>query len=212
MTQEKEELKEEEPIAPEVQEEELKQESEAPKDEYEAELARITGERDNYKEGMLIAKEKNKELKKPEETKEEIETRIESKIEAKFASLKEDSVSDSIEDALEAVSSSESEKKLILHHYKRLEKSGYSKTNILDDIEDAKLLANKKSIIKENSELRESLKARQSIGNAGLGANVKKNYEPEVKLSGAEQGILDRMNSRRVKDGREPMSANDFKK
>ena len=211
MTNEKEELKNKETIAPESTEELKKEDPNAPedkeKDDYKEELDRMTQERDNYKEGLLSAKEKlkNKKDVEPEDKPKETTPAID--VDKIKADIRQDAVSDTIDNVLDEISTNASEKELIKLHYDRLQKSGYSKSNIINDLEDAKLLANKNKFKKENKEIRTALLTRQTIGNSGAGSSVRKDYEPEVKLSTANQTVLDRMNARRAARGEDPMTA-----
>ncbi len=182
----------EEPNAPEVQEGE----------DYKAELERVTQERDNYKEGLLVTKDKlKKEKEKTSPTPPELN------IDEIKDSIRQDAVDDTIEDVLDGLSTNEDEKKLIKHHYSRLQKTGYSKTNIIKDLEDAKLLANSKKIFRENEELRNSSISRQSISNSGAGSSIRRDYEPDVKLTPAEEMVMKRVNANRVSQGLDPISA-----
>lgn len=187
-----EELKQEEPKAPEVQEE----------DDYKAELDRVKQERDNYKEGLLKTKDKLKKQKETDAPSLDIDEIKES--------IRKDAVNDTIENVLDDISTNEDEKELIKHHYDRLQKTGFSKREIIQDLEDAKILANKKKIIDENKELKHSYLTRQSIGNTGAGSSVRKEYEPEPTLNPKEKAVMDRVNAGRVQRGQEPLSAKDF--
>lgn len=208
MTEVKEELKDD-LQAPEG-DEELKTKEDgqpAPDDQdndYKEELERIKTERDNYKEGLLNTKDKLKKEKAKNTDTSELN------VDEIKESIRQDAVEDTIADILDDISTNDDEKELIKHNYNRLEKSGYSKSNIIKDLEDAKLLANSKKIYRENKELQHSLLSKQSISNSGGGSSMKRSYEPEAKLKPKEQVLMDRTNARRALRGQDLLTAKEF--
>lgn len=77
---------------------------------------------------------------------------------------------DSLEDALSAASSDPAEIEAIKFHYENsIKQTGYSRTAIFEDIQKAKVLANRVKLEKMESELNKSKqsKATASTGNAG---------------------------------------------
>ncbi|GEM_PF-6785493 len=70
-------------------------------------------------------------------------------------------VESEVDDLLSELSSNQDEKGLIRHIYEnRLQKSGFSRAKIREDLENAKILANKSSLLKSNKELSEALKSK----------------------------------------------------
>ena len=67
-------------------------------------------------------------------------------------------------------SSNEDEKKLIeLHYQNSIVKTGVTRQAITEDLKKAKLLANAPKIQRENEELAEAMKAKQTISNSSYG-------------------------------------------
>ena len=70
-------------------------------------------------------------------------------------------VESEVDDLISELSSNSDERQLIRHIYEnRLQKSGYSRSQIREDLENAKVLANKTAILKSNKELSEALKSK----------------------------------------------------
>lgn len=117
-------------------------------------------------------------------------------VDEKLNELKKGQVSDIIADTLAEMSDDPSEQELIALIYdKKLVKSGYSKQNILSDLETARLIANKGRIQKSSKELeakKKSDQAKQS-GNSGSGQRSHDDTsEAEIQLSRKDQEIMKR--------------------
>jgi len=171
-------------------------ENEDGNDEYEAELSRLTQERDNYKEGLLNAKDKLKRHKVvPDLDEETIAERIKAdvlaELEDKDKAREIDRQSDYINEILDKVAISDSEKKLIKYHYENsIKQSGFTRAAILADIENAKILANREKLIRENEELSESLKSYSSRGNQNFSGQKIRSTEKEPPLTEADKKLL----------------------
>ena len=75
-----------------------------------------------------------------------------------MTSVRTDLAADTIESALEDLSANVDERALIKHHYDNsLQKTGFSRQAIMQDLLNAKLLANQKSLSKERAELSAAL-------------------------------------------------------
>ncbi len=139
--------------------------------DYKAELEKVTTERDNYKQGMLDAKDilKGKGIvTDPEEIGKLIDEKVNEKISLFTANISKSTV----ESTLESLAGSEDEKKLIQFHYDNsIVKSGLDPVSVRNDLENAKLLANKKAFFKESSELKIALNNKVGITQLGVGAN-----------------------------------------
>jgi len=192
--------------APKV-EEELKQTTDAPKVEeqidYKAELEKIKKERDQYKEGLLIAKKKLKGSDYED---------VDSIVEEKLNSFKNELISNNVKSIVNSITSDENEKALIMEHYNSsINKTGTSLDAIKNDLENAKLIANKSKLFKENTFLKEALVAKSAYSSNGVGSNTDRvTIAEEVKLSPVEQTMFERANKRRLSVGRKPLTANDF--
>jgi len=165
-------------------------------DEYENELNRLKQERDNYKEGMLNAKDKLKRHKVvPDLDEDTIAERIKADVlaemENKDKAREIDRQSDYISEVLDKVATSDSEKKLIKYHYENsIKQSGFTRAAILADLENAKILANREKLIRENEELSESLKSYSSRGNQNFSGQKIKSNEKEPPLTEADRKML----------------------
>ncbi len=146
--------------------------------DYAAELAalvdentRITRDRDNYRQALLV-----KKGKKPADDKDEsgndgtVADEIAAKVLEKALPLLERSThEESISSLLNDLSSNADERKLILYHF---DNSVGTQGSLRDRLENAQLIANKKSILKANSELKVALHNRAQLGNTGHGSNT----------------------------------------
>ena len=67
--------------------------------------------------------------------------------------------------------SEEEREQIEFHLTNTVKKSGDTKENVLHDIQIAKAIADASRLTNENSELKEAVSARQSLGNASMGSN-----------------------------------------
>ncbi len=168
--------------ATEVQPAPVEQEAEVVID-YKAELEKEKQEKENYKKGMLDAKEMLKGrgiISDPEELARIIDARVDEKVSTLTSNLSKST----IESTLESLASSESEKELIKFHYENsIVKSGIDPQSVRNDLENAKLLANKKAIFKESSEMKIALTHKQGIKSAPIGSSSEPDISVETVLS-----------------------------
>jgi hypothetical protein len=173
--------------------------------DYKAELVRLAQERDNYKEGMLIAKAKLKESPKVKEeeeepagqpAEEEVYKKAQEIAKAEVNTVVQQLTQDTFDEELNGLTSDPDERELIKFHYENsLQKSGYSRKAIKSDLETAQVLANKKKLTKQISEMRQTMRTKQTITNSGMGSNQDK---PDVtdqapkKLSEADRAFMQR--------------------
>ena len=194
--------KEEKPLE---KQEESKGEDKPESIDYEAELEKVKEERENYKQGMLSAKSKLKENKEtPKVDVDEITKQVADQVKQQIDSHLVADRADFLEDTLEGVSNSPKEKELIKYHYENtINKSGYTKSAIANDLANAKILANKSKLIEENDELRRALLAKASVSNVGVGSTYRRQEEKsEVDLSDADKAFLSKrkIDPKRVKN------------
>ena len=130
-------------------------------------------------------KKENKELKNDDDDDEYIDYQeeINKQVAKKMDSVRADLSEDTIESTLEDLTVNVDERALIKHHYDNsLQKTGFSRQAIMQDLLNAKLLANRKTLSKENSELKAALSAKESTGNSSRGANLDKaNIDKPIK-------------------------------
>lgn len=119
----------------------------------------------------------------------DLDDRIAKEVEKATATLREEVGRTTLHSSIQKIASSPEEAELILHHYSHsIRQSG----SLLDDLENAKLLANKPRILKENEELRRTLQT-PSISKApssGAGQKVEEKVTPE--LTPFEKQLLER--------------------
>lgn len=190
---------------PESSDEEQEEESEHQPEEvdYKELLEKLTKERDNYKEGLLSLKKRIKEGGN--------DVDVSDLVEEKLNEFKKEITKTTFEELLEKTSDDEDERALILYHYENsIKQTGFDKKSIASDLETAQLLANRKKIEKENNEMKLSLKNKSQITNSGVGSNRAEKSLPAIRLTTAEQSLLDRTNVLREKRGLKPLTAREF--
>ena len=111
-------------------------------------------------------KEKEEEEAEEEKEKEDVGERISQEVKKQVSVARQEMVQDTIDEVIDSSSDNPDERKLIKWNYENsIRPTGFSRQAILDDIGRAKLLANEKKLIKENSELRVALKAKSTTSN-----------------------------------------------
>jgi hypothetical protein len=199
-------------------------ETQAEDNDYKAELEalkaqneKLARDNENYKKGLIKAKQKIKEFKgeNNEEEEENEEEELLDKLDERMRQREEQREiefrRDFINEAINAISSNSDEAELIKHHYdKTINKSGYTQSLILEDIKRAKLLANEKRILRDNAELSESLARKSLITTAPHFSSEKRQ---ESKKSFSDYGFssddiqaIQRVNASRVKRGLKPLT------
>jgi len=126
--------------------------------------------------------------------------------------IREDMVGDTIDTLGEKLCSNEDERKLVMFHYDNsIVQSGSSRKDILKDLKRAKLIANEKLILAENSELKTSLAAKNTLGITGIGSNqVRPNVKEKIELNSEEKSIINFTNRRREQQGKKPLTEEQF--
>lgn len=179
-------------------------ESEDEKIDYKAELDRLQQERDNYKQGLLSAKDKLKKLKGdskedgPEDGDKGQIKEIRDEIRQEIESMKEGFIGDYISDNIKSISENKDEFDLIKYHYDNtIVRSGTSKEAIEQDIRRAKLLANQGRFEREFEELKRTLRSeRTKEKNVDYGSQ-RQQSGPEVELNPVEKQIVERLAKRK---------------
>lgn len=181
-------------------------ESESNEIDYEVELEKVKKQLSQAEYTIQQEKQKNKK-KAAEETVDEtiqesegeltvqeFEKRIEQKFEQKLKTFQTEQTRDLVDAGLEALTDNPKERELIRFHYENsLNPSGYTRTAIKADLENAQLIANRKKLLAENRELKEALRAKASVGNASRGSNQDKiTVEDEPNLTPQERSLLKR--------------------
>ena len=147
-----------------------------------AENERIARDRDNYRAIGLAKKGKGKaeDGVQDDDSKDEdasVDAIAEKVAEKLLPTIQRQTASDTIQSVLNELSSDPNEQKLIMYHF---ENSVGSNGNIRGRLENAKLIANKKAILKTNQELKVALHNRSQLGNTGQGASTEQGKQGDT--------------------------------
>jgi hypothetical protein len=121
---------------------------------------------------------------------------VDQKISEGFSKIQQQLASTAIASTLASLSDDPDERKLILFHYQNsIKTTGITPDAILTDLENAKILANRRKLIRENSEIKRAVIAKNNTTGAGAGSNQDKQEveaQPTVKVTAAEAALLAR--------------------
>lgn len=177
--------------------------------DYKAELeleraahAKTAGDRDNYRTGMLSAKDqlKKKGVKKDEEIEDEDsemsaeDIRINELVDSRISALEKKTDLNTFDSMVGDYTDNSDEQALIKFHF---ENSVGQAGSIRDRIENAQLIANKKVLLKQNSELRRAVengsgvsrKATAGGGNQDVEKGKKNFWSPEQEVAIKKRGL-----------------------
>lgn len=178
--------------------------------DYKAELERVQTQLSQAEHNIVELKKAKKEVNTEEVVDETINTegvitaeeftkQIESKYRAELAQtenrIKREMSLATIEEELSNVSSNPDEQALIKFHYENsIKQSGFTRSAIQQDLKRARLLANEKKLAIENEELKEALKAKNSVGNGSGGSNQDSQVpEDEPNFTPQERTVIKRL-------------------
>jgi len=155
-----------------------------PEIDYKAELEKEKAKRAKAEYTLY---KKNKEAKQakaeaPEINPEEIRPTIEAEVAAVLEAERQKEAEDLFEEELFNLSSDENERELIRLKYDRLAKSGFTRTSIRQDLEEARFLANRPKYERVSSELAQTVVSKRTLGGNGLGAGQER-PQPTPDLS-----------------------------
>jgi len=167
--------------------------------DYAAELAEIRERAEKQKDiidkknrAIEALKKERKELREDDgEVSDELVDRLMGKIDERLNRFELESKRDTVEQTIQSVASNSDEADLIKYH---LENTIKMTGNLREDVELAKIVANRKKILRENTELAEALTARQTINNSVSVSGQKKTTEKAAKLTAKEQKLMDFIN------------------
>ena len=155
--------------------------------DYEALLEAETTRREKAEKKIVDMKRAEKNGDEYEDPDELINQRIDERV----SKALQDSSTDTVEDTLSSITDNDKERALIKFHYENsIKQSGYSKAAIAQDLQRAKLIANESKIRKENSELKEALKAKASLGRGSSGTNQDRTVVEDRKFSAADLAFM----------------------
>lgn len=158
-------------------------------DFYKSELEKVKAERDNYKQGMLSAKQREKErLNQYDEGDSAGENLSESKIlsviEEKFNTLQQETVKATMASALATLSSNNDERELIVYYYNnKIQRSGTTPDAIFADLETAKFLANRRRNERDTEASNRIASNKISSSGASMGSNQDRQQPNNLDLS-----------------------------
>lgn len=156
------------------------------------ENSRIASDRDNYREGLLALKNKKGRKATDDVVSDDTDTTggadvdaIADRVAAKLLPQLQMTVeADTIGSVLGQLSGDANEQKLIMYHFQN---SVAPTGTIRERLENAKLIANKKAILKTNNELKVAIRNRSQIGNTGQGSNTEESTKQGSTYFTAEQ-------------------------
>ncbi len=123
---------------------------------------------------------------------------LESMVQEQVAQLRDEMrseiVSGEVDTALKEVSSDPDEQELIrLIYENKLQKTGYSRVAIMDDLVNAKIIANRETVLRQNQELRESLKSKLTLNSSPNSSNAnRRSLAREPQINDKERKLLER--------------------
>lgn len=152
---------------------------------------------------IVKLKKQNKGNDRDEDEDEEIEKEdlndrvaalVKEQVAAISTGIRSEIISSEIDDLINELSSNPDEQRLIKHVYEnRIKASGFSRAEIRDDILNAKVLANRDSIVKTNKELAAALHSRATTStSANSSTDSRVTDAPTTTYSADEQRLLDR--------------------
>lgn len=168
-------------------------------DRVNAEKAKLAAEKENYKQGLMAAKKREKQgARESDEGDSEDERLDESKIldriEEKFAVLERDTVATNIASVLASMSSDSDERKLILHHYQNsIQRSGISPEAVLADLETAKFLANRRRKERDAQEIERIAVNKTTVSGTSAGTNQDRQTKGNMSLNRFSKQEIDLM-------------------
>ena len=179
-------------------------ESKTPKDSAEEVDYKALLEKEQAKltraEDKIVKLKKQSKTEEPEPREEEdvedAKDRLEELVKQQVSQIKDqvrgEIVESEVDDLLAEISSNVDERELIKHIYtNRLQRSGFARSSIREDLVNAKLLANKDVLLKSNKELSAALKSKATTqSTANFGSGVRKTEEPKPNLSAEESAFL----------------------
>lgn len=143
-------------------------------------------------------KSKPEELDRAEEETEDVKDRLEELVKQQVSQIKDqvrgEIVESEVDDLLSEISSNVDEQQLIKHIYSnRLQRSGFTRSSIREDLINAKLLANKDVLLKSNKELSVALKSKSTTQSTpNFGSGTRETEKPKPNLSAEELAFLKR--------------------
>lgn len=171
-----------EPLAPEVQTNEVVEPVDQPKEpsiDYAMEYEKEKERREKAEFALYKKKKAERAAKQTQEADsgvvdtDEIKKQVEDTFYAMNEAQREKDAEDVIDEELMRLTSNPDELKLIRFKYDNaINKTGFSRLAIRQDLDDAKFLANKSRYLKEKSELAQSAISKQTITNSGGGTNL----------------------------------------
>jgi len=163
--------------------------------DFKAELEREKRRRQQAEYVIEQEKRRRKELERerPELDEESIRNIIQEEMRREMSSLKRDLDRSRVEQMIESIASSEDEANLIKYHYENtINPTG----NIKEDVENARVLANKKRFEHQISEIKRAEESKKNLG-SGIGAGQKPSEKAqEPKLTEFERKTLKRLNAK----------------
>lgn len=145
---------------------------------------------------VKMKRDKKQDADEPTEPKKE-DVDIEALLESRLSKLREELQTENkqgkIESIIQRVSTDPNEQELLRMTYnEKIQKSGFSDEAIMDDVLMAKMWVNRSSILKENHELAEALRAKSTLSGGATTGSKPMAQEKEPELSDKDRKLLER--------------------
>lgn len=187
-----------------------------PEVDWKAEAERLQTERDNYREGMINAKDQLKKQKTDPEGKsttqesdDDLAEKVGKIVSEQLSKFQTGLNANTVDSMLEKMTDNPDKRAVIKFHYENtINKTGTSTTDIERDLRNALAIADYGRTQKENSEIKTSAKNRKGVGSGdGKGSNKSKNQSntdiSKLKFSKNDESLIARMASRQGKSREE---------
>ena len=147
---------------------------EEPQIDYAAELAKEKTRREKAEYALYKKNKESKQQKVEPEEQAAATTTVSQEVLSVLNAERQRESEETFEEELFALTADENERELIRLKYQRLEKSGFSRDAIKQDLDEARFLANRVKFERVNSELAKTAVSKRTVGNNGMGAGQDK--------------------------------------
>lgn len=164
--------------------------------DYAAELEKAQAQLSQAEHTIIDLRRKKPEQKEEGSVDEDaVDEKIKAGLSEGLSQIQQQLASTAIASTLAGMSSDPDERKLIMFHYNNsIKQTGITPESIVQDLENAQILANRRKLLRENTEIKRAITTQNTISNGGRGSNQDKEevQEQGPKLTAAEIALLAR--------------------
>lgn len=164
--------------------------------DYAAELEAVTAERDNYRTAYLNEKDKGGKGKaKPQTQGEDDDEPTGDEPEGTDVRdiIRDERRAEYVDEISSELTENDAERRLIIHYYANvIKQSGSSRSDVRNDLETARVLANRKRVERQRKEVTAAAEAANGRETAGGGGQRPEGDAGTQKFSDADRALLDR--------------------